>query len=222
MLTDFLHMVERNWPVLLSGVELTLRTAVLSLFLALIWGALLYFLATRSGLLSPVSWVVRAYARFSRNTPLIAQLFFVFLGLPSIGLQYSAFTVAVIVIAGQHGCFLIRVFKGAIDGVPAVTVEAAKALGLDRRVTFRRVILPQAVTRAIPGVGSQLIFLVKDTSVASVIAVAEVTSVGKLAISSGNSATTAFLFAALVYLVLTSVLYGALSTFESHLRRVRG
>ena len=114
--------------------------------------------------------IAAAYIEFSRNTPLIIQLFFLYYGLGRWGLQLSSFTCAVLGLSFLGGAYLAESFRGGFDAVSRQQFEAGLSLGLSKAQNFLYIILPQSLAVAMPSVSANLIFLFKETSVVSIIA----------------------------------------------------
>jgi polar amino acid transport system permease protein len=127
------------------------------------------------------------YIEWSRNTPLIIQLFFLYYGLPRVGLTLEAVTCAVLGLAFLGGGYMAEAFRGGLEAVSLVQREAGLSLGLSRWQLMRYVILPQAFAVAVPAVCANTIFLLKETSVFSVVALADVVYVFKDLIREGHS-----------------------------------
>lgn len=123
--------------------------------------------------------IVRAYIELSRNTPLLVQLYFLFFGLPKLGILWSAETCAIVGLAFLGGSYMSEALRGGLDAVPNVQRESAQVLGFSRSQTLLHIILPQALSTAIPGVVANVIFLIKESSVVSAIALADVMYVTK-------------------------------------------
>ncbi|PJM74857.1 amino acid ABC transporter permease [Bifidobacterium simiarum] len=123
--------------------------------------------------------IVRAYIELSRNTPLLVQLYFLFFGLPKLGVVWSAETCAIIGLAFLGGSYMSEALRGGLEAVPTIQHESAQMLGFSKAQAFIHIILPQALSTAIPGVVANVIFLVKESSVVSAIALADVMYVTK-------------------------------------------
>lgn len=123
--------------------------------------------------------IVRAYIELSRNTPLLVQLYFLFFGLPKLGIVWSAETCAIVGLAFLGGSYMSEALRGGLEAVPGVQHESAQVLGFTKAQAFTHIILPQALSTAIPGVVANVIFLVKESSVVSAIALADVMYVTK-------------------------------------------
>ena len=198
-----LNYVIRNLPEFYAGLEWTVMTMFAAMGLAFVWGLLLVV-----PIMSRHRWIrapFRAYIEFSRNTPLLLQIFVIYFGLPMIGLLWSAFVCGAIAVAGQHGCYLADVFRGGIEAVSRRQREAARALGMSPWSIMRLVVLPQALLKVLPPVGNQVVLLIKDTSLVSAIGVVELTLIGKQLTEKSATTIEVFVVIALVFLVLTTI-----------------
>ena len=198
-----LNYVIRNLPEFYAGLEWTVMTMFAAMGLAFVWGLLLVV-----PIMAPHRWIrapFRAYIEFSRNTPLLLQIFVIYFGLPMIGLLWSAFVCGAIAVAGQHGCYLADVFRGGIEAVSPRQREAARALGMSPWSIMRLVVLPQALLKVLPPMGNQVVLLIKDTSLVSAIGVVELTLIGKQLTEKSATTIEVFVVIALVFLVLTTI-----------------
>lgn len=166
--TDF--MIE-HIPDFVRAAGLTLRIGiiaiVLSLAVAVLYAMILYFRV-------PVlRTLVRAHVEVARNTPLLIQLFFLYYGLPSLGIKLSGLTVAFIAMAFLGGGYFTEVFRSGLEAVDKNQEESGLAIGLSRGQLFRHIVLPQALRIAIPSLFANFIFLLKETTIVSAIAVPE-------------------------------------------------
>lgn len=116
-----------------------------------------------------LSALVKAYIELFRNTPLLVQLFFIYFGLPRLGIHISAPICGALGLGLLGGGYMAESFRSGLDAVPIIQTESAQALGLGRLAIFFQVILPQALIMSIPGIVANIIFLLKETSVFSAI-----------------------------------------------------
>ncbi|WP_243841455.1 amino acid ABC transporter permease [Mycobacterium sp. DL592] len=123
-----------------------------------------------------VSRIAAAYEELFRNTPLLIQLFFLYYSLPTLGVKLSAEACAIVGLGLLGGAYMAGAFRGGFGGVPRIQTESARALGLSRPQSARYVILPQGLTLSIAPFAANAIFLVKETSVFTAIAVPELTN----------------------------------------------
>lgn len=178
-----------NLSFLLAGAGLTLSLSAAALGLAVLIGLLTAI--ARGSRWAPVRLISGAYVELIRTLPLFVLILWVFYALPILvqGLdpdgvafallgwiaELTPFTAAVIALALNAGAFLSEIFRAGIEAVPRGQVEAALSLGMDRWLTLRRIVLPQALRRMLPPTVGQFIHTVKDSSLASAIGLAELT-----------------------------------------------
>jgi putative glutamine transport system permease protein len=190
-----------------GGFWLTVQISVLGLVGAIVLGTIVALMRV-----SPprvLRWIGGAYVEFFRNTPLVVQLFFLFLGLPFLGIRFSPdtfenlFRSAFIGMALYHGAYVAEIVRGGLLGVDKGQIEAARSLGLSYVGMLRFVQLPQTFRAVIPPLGNIAIALVKNTSLASTIGVAETLSAAEIVETRTFRAEEAFLTATLFFLLLT-------------------
>lgn len=173
-----------NWSFMAQNAHFFVNAAYVTVFIsffgvvfAILIGMVCAALeVSRVPILSPIA---RGYIELSRNTPLLVQLYFLYFGLPKLGISWSAQTCAVVGLAFLGGSYMAEAMRGGFEAVPRIQRESAKVLGFSPRQTLTHIILPQALSSAIPGVVANVIFLVKESSVVSAIALADVMYVTK-------------------------------------------
>jgi cystine transport system permease protein len=205
------------WPILRGGltgtIPLTLMSFVLGLALALVLA-----LMRISG--QPIlSGIARAYISVIRGTPLLVQLFVVFYGLPSIGVVIPPWPSAVIAFSLNVAGYAAEIIRASILSVPKGQWEAGHTIGMSRRRTLRRIILPQAARVSVPPLSNTFISLVKDTSLASLILVTELFREAQQIAAFSEEFMLLYLEAALVYWVFCLVLAVGQDALEKRLDR---
>lgn len=163
-----------------------------------------------------LSSIARAYIFLVRGTPLLLQLFIIYYGLTSI-VTIPPFPSAVFALGFHNGAYIAEIFRGAIESIPVGQMEAARSIGMSHRKAMRRVILPQALKRAIPPLGNQFIIALKDSSLASTIAVPELLLRGRQLGSSSFMYMEMLIIVAIYYLLLTTLLNFILSRVDKKL-----
>ena len=143
------------------------------------------------------------YVEVIRGTPLLAQLFLVYFGLPSLGINLPPFTAAVIAMGINSGAYVTEIFRGGIQSIERGQMEAARSLGLSYLQAMRYIILPQAFKRILPPLGNEFIAMLKDSSLASTIAIAELMRVGREITSKTFRSFEVLAVVALLYLAIT-------------------
>ena len=164
---DF-QFIEKYVPLYVAAGKLTLFIAcigiVLSILIGILASAVLYY---RIPLLKRL---VSVYVELSRNTPLLVQLFFLYFGLPKMGIRWSSEVCGIIGLSFLGGAYMTESFRAALSTVEKGQLESAKSLGLNPIQLLRYVLLPEAITVAVPSIVANMIFLIKETSVFSGIA----------------------------------------------------
>ena len=208
-----------------TGLWLTIQISILGLVGAMVLGTIVALF--RVGPIVPLRWIGAAYVEFFRNTPLVVHLFFLFLGLPALGIRFSSdafesnFRAAFVGMALYHGAYVAEIVHGGLIGVDKGQVEAARALGLSYTQMLQNVQLPQTFRAVIPPLANIAIALVKNTSLASTIGVAELLYAAEIVESRTFRAEEAFIAATLLYLLLTIPLGFAVNVLERRLVVVR-
>lgn len=190
-----------RWPELLMGLGGTLFLALAGMVLALIIGVL--GVAIRRSGNRIASGLVIAFVELIRNTPFLVQIFFIFFGLPAVGLSMSANTAALVALVINVGAYGTEIIRAGIESVPQGQIEAGRALGLSPAKIFRYVVLKPALRNIYPSLTSQFIYLMLTSSVVSVISANDLASAG----ADLNAQTFASFE---IYLVLT-IMYFLLS-----------
>ncbi len=190
-------------PALLKGLTTTLQLFLLTLALSLPLG-LLVSLGAMSRFW-PLKAISNVYIWLLRGTPLMLQLFFVYYALPSFGVTLDRFPAAVTTFVLNYSAYFAEIYRAGIQSIDGGQYEAAKVLGFSRGKTMRFIIIPQTIRRIIPPVTNEVITLVKDTALATAIAVPELIKAAKDA-ANRDVNTTGYVIAAAIYLVLTFAL----------------
>jgi glutamate transport system permease protein len=188
------------------GLVATLRAAVVAMVLAMALGAVLAV-----GRLSRRAWVARlagAWVELFRGLPLLLLILFLFLALPAVGITISVFWALVAGLTLYNGAVFGEIFRAGILSLPRGQTEAAYAIGLRRGQTLRLILVPQAVRRMLPALISQLVTLLKDTSLGFVIGYAELLRNGRTAVEflGGRYSIPIYTAIAVVYIVVNASL----------------
>ena len=190
--------------ILLPGLTATIPLTVFSFAIALV-------IATVTALIQfakvPVlNKLARFYIWIIRGTPLLVQLFVIFFGLPKVGVVLSPFPAAVIVFAINTGAYDAETVRAALESVPRGQLEAGECAGLTYWQTMRRIVLPQAMRTAFPSLSNSLIALVKDTSLAANITVAEMFMTTQRIVARTYEPLALYIEVGLIYLLFSTVL----------------
>lgn len=200
-MTGFLSRSADYLPFLLHGLWLTILVTLLALCLATAAG--LFWALLRTSGIRAFEVPTRLFVEFVRGIPLLVILFYIYFVAPEIGIDLSAFQSGVIGLAIAHSCYLSETFRAGIEAVDRGQIEAARSIGMRRPLMMRRVVLPQAFRIIIPPYANNIILLLKDSSLVSVISVTDLTMQGKMLASSTFDNMTVFTLVALLYLCLT-------------------
>jgi len=214
-----------NWPLLLDGVLLTIRLSVITMASGLligILGAYVLRFGSRWGVA-----IVRGYVELFRNTPLLVQLFFIYFGLPSVGLPLSPNTAAVWALGINLGAYTIEIIRSGLLGVPAGLVDAGRSLGLTNLKIYLLILLRPALVISFPALSSQFIVLLLGTSVVSTISAEELTAVASSIQSRTFRSFEIYLAVLAIYLALSltakAILYAISRRFiYAHLKMIKG
>ncbi|MDA9465476.1 amino acid ABC transporter permease/ATP-binding protein [Bradyrhizobium sp. CCBAU 53415] len=198
----FLHYL--SLPYLLEGIELTLEVTALGLGGGLILGLILA--GMQLSRFWPLAAIARAYTVIFRGTPLILQMVFAYDALPHIGIKLPAVLAAGLALACNEAPFIAEMLRAGVLGVDRGQVTAGQALGMTPSVLMRRVIAPQAIRTMIPAFGNEAVSALKNSSLASVVAVQELTLRSTQLASSTFDFFSIFFASGLLYLVLTATI----------------
>ncbi|MBY3131563.1 amino acid ABC transporter permease [Rhizobium laguerreae] len=183
-----------------TTLALTVSTSVLGIILSVL-GA-----AARRGSYPWLRKAVGLYVEIMRNTPFLVQLFFIFFGLPSLGIRLDPITAAVLAMTLNMAAYTIEVVGAGLDAIPRGQKEAAQALGLRPRLVFFKIILPQAIAIIFPALTSQIIIMMLESAVVSQISVRELAQEADLLQSRTFRSFETYLVATLIYLSMSAAL----------------
>ncbi|SFM66397.1 amino acid ABC transporter permease [Methylobacterium pseudosasicola] len=210
---EFLADAQDYLPILLQGVQLTvlitLASLVVSTLLGLVWAML------RVSGIAILAGFSAVMINILRGIPIIVQLFYIYFVMPDFGLSLTAVQAAIIGLGIAYSAYQAENFRAGIEAVDRGQVEAALSIGMGWSMTMRRVILPQAIRIALPPYGNIMIMMLKDSSQASTITVAELALQGKLIASSTFKNTSVYTMVALMYLALSLPLILLVRHFEA-------
>lgn len=198
-----LSAVILKFPLFLDAATLTLQITTLGILTGLLVGFVFGLMrVSHNKIFKTLS---SAYIFLVRGTPLLLQLFIIYYGLAAI-VKIPPFPSAVIALGFHNGAYIAEIFRGAISSIPVGQLEAARSIGMSHSKAMRRIILPQAIKVAIPPLGNQFIIALKDSSLASTIAVPELLLRGRQLGSSSFMFMEMLIIVAIYYLLLTTIL----------------
>lgn len=203
-------------PMYVTAAGLTLRIALWGILFSFIIG--LFCSLTQYYKVPVLRRVVTVYIELSRNTPLLVQLFFLYFGLPKLGIVISSESCAILGLSFLGGSYMSEAFRSGLESIEKGQVEAGLSIGLEQRQIMQYVILPQAMSVSVPAFCANMIFLMKETSVFSVVALADLMYVAKDLIGLYYKTDEALFLLVTSYLVILLPVSIASSLLERKLR----
>lgn len=207
-------------PRLILATFNTLMAAGAGYGIALVIG-LIFALAQRTPF-RVVNWSVREAVEFIRSTPLVLQIFFVFYVGPQFDLRLSPWTAGMIAIGLHYASYLSEVYRAGLESVPQGQWEACRALNLSTRRTYFRIIIPQALPPALPGMGNYLVGIFKDTPMLSVIGVAELMHTANALGSESYRFLEPYTMVGIIFLAISLPTAFGLRAFETWVSKIFG
>src|SRR5207247_4504104 len=204
-------------PILMSGVALTITVTIGSLLLSTVLG-LLWALMRVSGI-RVLTGLSAGLINVIRGIPIIVLLFYLYFVMPDFGVALTALQASIIGLGIAYSAYQAENFRAGIEAIDKGQIEAAQTIGMGWWLTMRRVVLPQAIRIVLPPYGNIMIMLLKDSSQASTITVAELALQGKLIASSTFKNTSVFTLVALMYLTMSIPLILLVRHFENKASR---
>ena len=201
----FFELLAQSMPLFLMGMKLTLELSFVSLAIAMVIG----IVASLMGMSSvPIFRVInRTFVAIIRGTPLLVQGYFIYFGLTGVlGIRMTAFMAGVIALSLNAGGYMSEIFRGGIQAVDPGQTEAARSLGLSKSQTTWRIIIPQAIRICIPSVVNQWCITIKDTSIISVLGLAELTKMGSQIIARTFRSFEVWIMVGILYFIVIYLL----------------
>ena len=210
--------LEARWPTLIEGLQMTLLVGLVSLALAVVFGLLAAWAKLSS--VRPIVFAADTYTTVIRGVPELVLILLIYYGVPTLlqstvrqwgpgfadfRLDLDPFAAGTITLGFIYGAFAAEVFRGAYLAVPRGQIEAAVASGMSRVLLFRRILFPQMLRFALPGLGNVWMVLIKATALMSVIQLEELMRKAEIAAGATRMPFTFFLAAALLFLAITAV-----------------
>jgi His/Glu/Gln/Arg/opine family amino acid ABC transporter permease subunit len=207
---NFTLVMRDVFPLLMRGMVITVETTIAALIIALFLG--LFFCLLGMSHIPALRLIAKAYIWVIRGTPLLVQTFFIYFGIPqliqSLGFDFrlSPLTAGIITLSMNAGAYIAEIFRGGIQAIDHGQMEAARSLGLSHYRAMFRIILPQALRISIPSLVNQFIISLKDTSIVSVISLAEIVYEAKIYIGRTMQSFATWTIVGAVYLLIITVL----------------
>ena len=212
---DF-EFIKEVIPLYTEAAALTLRLAVSGILLSIILGLLCAFV--RYYRIPVLRQIAVCYIELSRNTPLLIQLFFLYFALPNLGIKISAEACCIAGLTFLGGSYMEETFRSSLETVSAAQIESGMCIGLKPAQIMQSVILPQALAVSVPGFCANIMFMIKETSVFSIVAVADLMFVAKDLIGLYYKTDEALLLLSIAYFILLLPISIICSLAERRLR----
>ena len=216
-MTDLFELLREAAPVMLTGAVYTLLFAVASMIGGLALGFPVAIL--RMSTWAVLRWPAALYVSAMRGTPLLVQIFVIYYGLPTIGIEFDPVTAGVLALSLNSGAYLSESLRGAIQSIGQGQWRASFSLGLSYWQTLHHIVLPQALRVAVPSMSNTLISLIKDTSLVSVITVTELMLATKEVIATTFRPLPLYIAAAAIYWCLSLAFEALQRRAEKRLNR---
>jgi polar amino acid transport system permease protein len=216
MTEGLLYIQTEVYPALLKGFWVSLQLIAPSAFCGLVIGIMVGVLRIYGN--RPIMAAANTFVAIFRGIPLVVQLFIWYFGLPHIGIYLSPFFASVLGFSLCSGAYHSEYIRGALLSIKRGQMLAAQSLGFSKIRMIFSIILPQAIRRALPGCGNEIIYLIKYSSLAYMITCIELTGQGKILASNSFKYTEVFLMIGACYLVMTSAASIILGRMEDRLR----
>ncbi|KKM81362.1 MAG: L-cystine transport system permease protein YecS [Candidatus Anoxychlamydiales bacterium] len=210
-------LIFTSLPKLLYGTLITLQIVVIAFSIGIIFGTLISILETSKSLL--IRSITHIYIASLRGTPTLVQILFIYYVLPQFNISIDPLLAASIAIGLNCSAYISQIIKSGINAIPIGQIEAAKTLGLSSFITMKDIILPQVFKTSLPSFGNELIALIKDSSLASIIGVMELSKEGSIIRSRTYDAFSILLAISLIYLLLTTAVSFGIKSLERNLKK---
>ncbi|MGL5353107.1 MAG: amino acid ABC transporter permease [Clostridium sp.] len=207
MLQDIISLM----PQMFEGLKMTLIIFTLTLILSIPLGVIISL--GRISKVKIINSISGLYIYIFRGTPLLLQILFVFYGLPLVGISIPRIPAAIMAMVLNYGAYFGEIFRAGINSIDKGQVEAAEVIGMSKKDTFFRIILPQALKRVFPPVSNEVVTLVKDTALVYVVGLDELLKVAKIA-SNRLTSIMPFVVVAIIYLILNGTIAKVLEKIE--------
>ncbi len=197
-------LTESLGKILLAGIKVTIPLTIIGFFLAMVIALLMALFQYAN--VKVLKTVARLYIWIFRGTPLLVQLFLAYFGLPKLGIVMDAFPCAVMVFALNEGAYCAETMRSALEAVPKGQIEAGYCVGLNYFQTMIHIVLPQAFRTAFPPLSNSVIGMLKDTSLAATITVADMFQQAERIVGRTYEPLWVYSELALIYLVFSTLL----------------
>jgi polar amino acid transport system permease protein len=211
-----INFINKYIPLYVEAAKLTLRIAFIGIITSIFVGLICHLI--RHYKIPILRGIVGLYIEISRNTPLLIQLFFLYFGLPKLGIFLSSETCAIVGLVFLGGGYMAEAFRSGFEAIPNSQIEVGLSIGLTKFQVIRYIQLPQALSISVPAFAANTIFLIKETSVFSAVALADLMFVAKGLIGLYYKTDEALLMLVIAYLIILLPLSILFSFVERKIR----
>ncbi len=224
MNADLFGVLEQAWPLLSNGLQMTVYVTVISLVIAMFLGIFTCLLNISK--VPVLRGIAKLYIWLIRGTPMLVQGFYLYLAVPQVvqatvnpDFRIDIVTASVITLTLNAGAYLSEIFRGAIQSVDKGQMEAARSLGVSHAKSMQKIILPQAIRICLPSLVNQCIITLKDSTIMYALGLPEIMNQAKVYVGRTMSSFATYTWAAVIFLVITSVLMILSSQLEKRMRK---
>lgn len=214
--------LKNYFPKYLSGVELTLLISLITVCIGTILGAILFFMKNSElsiWKIKPLKIIAGIYVEIVRGTPMLLQILMVYSGTKLIfNIDVDALTAAIVAIGLNSAAYVAEIIRAGIEGVDKGQAEAARSLGMSKAMTMRLIVFPQAIRNILPAIGNEFVAVIKESSMASVLGVGELTFSAKVVQGATYLSLEPLMVAAVFYFILTFSLGRLMSYLERRMK----
>ncbi|CAH0344958.1 amino acid ABC transporter permease [Bacillus sp. CECT 9360] len=200
-----MDVISAALPYLLEGLQVTLYIFIIAIIIGFLIGLVIALM--RLTHIKPLNWIAVAFIDAIRGTPFLVQLFFIYFGLNSLPfISFNNTTAGIITVAINAGAYFAEIIRAGIQSIDKGQTEAARSLGLTGIQNMRHIVLPQAFRRMLPTITNQSIISLKDTSLLSVIGIADLTQQGEIQSAATFEAFNIWLTVGIIYFIIIYLL----------------
>ncbi|MBE6048486.1 MAG: amino acid ABC transporter permease [Clostridium sp.] len=214
--------IENYFPKYLTGVGLTLVISLITVCIGTILGAILFLMKSSDVAIwkiKPLKIIASIYVEVVRGTPMLLQILMVYSGTKLIfNVDIDALTAAIVAIALNSAAYVAEIIRAGIEGLDKGQTEAARSLGMSKAMTMRLIVFPQAIRNILPAIGNEFVAVIKESSMASVLGVGELTFSAKIVQGATYLSLEPLMVAAVFYFILTFSLGRLMSYLERRMK----
>ena len=196
---------------MIDGLKITLSIFFITLIIAIPFGIIVAFLRLSKNRI--INQIAKIYILVMRGTPLLLQLIFIFFGLPLLGIVFDRYTAAIVAFSLNYAAYFAEIFRGGIKSINKGQYEASLVLGFDKFTMYKRIVFPQVTKSILPAMSNEIITLIKDTAIVYTIGLNDILRIAQIA-QNQQASLMPLVQAAIIYLILVSILTQAFKIFE--------